>query len=284
MGNWQGFTRRALLYKAFQHKVQNLAAHQGIGGLVKRFKRAQAQNIPRIDGVGIADQPRDRSHVKLFRAVFDRGARGRARRGINGRAGVFKRVGKGQPLVATGPHLVQCRITAGTGQAVQKVGKPVQPARRHSFSICIAVRAGQHNFGRGNGLLVIMRGQADLAIGQQQTRIFAQFAVQPRIGVGQFGPCAIVEATQNNQIRPLHPRFKRAPDHDGGVGLRRIAHLALIKDGGEKIGVILRRHIRAMRCLGCQIDHRRQCLQPRSFGPKRAGARSGSPARQVFRK
>ena len=69
-------------------------------------------------------------------------------------------------MVAACAHIRQRRVAASFRQAVQQVGQAVEPTRGDGFGIGIAMGAGQHHFLCCNGLLVIMRGQADLTIWQ----------------------------------------------------------------------------------------------------------------------
>ena len=85
-----------------------------------------------------------------------------------------------------------------------------------------------------------MGRQADPAFRQQKPCIETHFPVEPRVGFGRFGPCAVIQSRQNHQIGALNPRLERAPDHDQRVRRVPVSHFALTEDAADQVRVIRR--------------------------------------------
>ena len=125
-----------------------------------------------------------------------------------------------------------------------------------------------------------MRGQPDAPFGQQQPRLVTHHTVQPRIGCGRFGPCAVVHAAQNDQIGPLHPRLERAPDHHAGKRRVAVAYFARCQQSADQVGIVRRRHGPAQRGLVRQGIHDAPCFGTGLFRPQSAAVCAVLPACQ----
>ena len=100
-----------------------------------------------------------------------------------------------------------------------------------------------------------MRRQTNPAFGQQQTRLGAHLAVQPRIGRRCLGPRAIVQTAKDHQIRTLNAGLKRAPDHHVGMGRIAVADLSGRQNRADQVGIVRGVHRAAMRRLCAQLIH-----------------------------
>ena len=261
--------------------MQHHAAQPGVGLGAQRVQRAQPKHMPGVDRIGIAHQPGHFGQRQLPGPLVHRRAGRGARRGIDlGHA--VERGGKVQPAHPLSAHVFQRLGPADRGQAVHQVHQPVQPARRHGLRLGPPDRAGQHHARRGDRLLIVMRRQADLAIRQEQARLFPHRPVQPGVRRRLGGPGSVVQPTQDHQIRPLPPRLQRAPDHDAGMHGFGLAHLMPLQHAMEQRRIIAGRDIAARPSLGLQLGHGLQRLFARLFQPERTRACIGKAPRQAF--
>ena len=152
----QGF-RPALCDEPFQNGMQHRAARQRIRRVPQRIKRAQAQDVLCIDGIGVADQRLDRRDRQLPGTNRQRRAGGRARCRRNRRRWPVDGGRKGQPDSPPRRHLGKGLRPVAVRQAPHQIDQPVDPARGHGLCLGIADGSAQNNLFGSNGLLVIMR-------------------------------------------------------------------------------------------------------------------------------
>lgn len=214
--------------------MEDGATQPRIGRRVQRVERAEAEDLAGVDRVRIADQGLDSGNGEPVRAGGDRRAGRGAGRCGNRRGGRVERGSERQPMGAAGAHRGQRRGAVPLWQAGEQVRQAVQPARGDGFRLGIADGAGQHDLGRGDGLLIVMRGQADLAFGQQKAEIVPHLAVQPGVRRGLRRPDSVVEAAEDDEIGLGRAGLQRAADEDRGVDGFRAADGAALQDGEEQ--------------------------------------------------
>jgi hypothetical protein len=149
---------------------------------------------------------------------------------------------------------------------------PVEPAGRDGLGLGVADGAGEEDLGRRDGLLEVVGRQTDAAFGQEQTRIAAHLAVQPGVGIGQRGPCAFVKPAEDDEVRALHPRLDRAPDHDEGMRRDRVAHLGAVKDALKERRVVAERQVGPVDRLAQELVHHLARLASRRLVPEAAAS------------
>ena len=120
-----------------------------------------------------------------------------------------------------------------------------------------------------------MGGQTDAAFGQEQTRFAPHLAVEPGVGIGKRRPDPFVQPAEDDEVRALHARLDRAPDHDAGMRSDRIADLGPVEDAREQRRIVADGEVGSVDGLAQELLHHLARLAAGGALPEPAG--SGLP-------
>ena len=206
---------------------------------VDGFERRQAQDVLRIDRVGIAQPILDRGDRQLQRPCRAR----RPWRRLRDRRDGFRPVefvGVVDVFLAGGDSRVPAGL-AGDGL------KPVQKARRHRRRAADLGGVAEDHVAGAEQLREVMRGQADAALRQIELEFVTHRPAQPRVDPRRRRPDAFDQPADDDAVVLRQPRFERAVDPQFGVGHFRPPHGPVAERGVEHFGVVVERHHQAAR-------------------------------------
>ena len=178
---------------------------------VDLVERAQAEDMPGVDRIGIAqpqldlrDRQRRRPHMSA--AASAQAARARlagCRRVEHARKRDITRAALQRGLPA---RLARDR------------GEPLHEARRHRRRAAELGRAGEDHLGRAERLREIVRREADAPLRQVEAELVAHRPAEPGIAARLRRPDALDQPAQHQAIDRLQARFERAVDAHPHVG------------------------------------------------------------------
>ncbi len=202
--------------------------------LVDRVDRPQAQDVARIDRVGIADPGLDRGDRELARPGFDRRPwRGRRAGRVLARIVELALPGQGRALFGAAVPQIFLEL-----HRAQHGFEPQQPARRHGGRALDPRGPGQHHLARAEALGEIMRRRADAPLGRGQAEIPPHRPRQPGIAVGAGRPHALVQAAEHHEIGLLQARLEQAPDEQARMAAIGGPHHHAAQERFEQRGII----------------------------------------------
>ncbi len=177
----------------------------GFGLGVDWLEGAQAEDVPRIYRVRIAQPCLDLRHGELARAGGDRRA-GRGRLNGGNHHGRIQ-----QPLPIQQSALC-ARISRRPSAVMQRGAKSQQPSARHRRGSLLASRAGEPHLGCRERLAEIVGRQAYSPLRQGQPEGLQHRPAHPGAGLRLGRPTLLVEAAEDHHVRALQPRFQWTPD------------------------------------------------------------------------
>ena len=205
------------------------AAVARAGRRVDRVERLQAENMARVNRIGIAQPVLDGGDRQAQRPCrefrFRRRALGRFHLGR-----MIERAGELEISVAARERAVPAR--AG------ERGDALHEARGHGRAAGDLGGAAEDDFRGAQALGEIVRGKADAALWRIETEIAAHRAAQPGIVARLGRPGALVEAAQHHPVDGLQARFQRPVDMHAHVVDFRAAHHAVGDCGVEQFGIV----------------------------------------------
>ena len=199
------------------------------GSVSTRIERAQAQNVPRVDRIGIAQPILDLGHRK---ASWPRGAR-RCRSGLRRRSYAFR------PVKLACPGKIVLAALDGPFPAVSSDGgESLDEARWHCRRACDLGGMAQDNFARAEKLCEIVGGESDATLRQIEPERKPHRPAQPSVVVAFRRPRSFDETTEHDAIVLGQARFERTEDLDAQSRLRLTADHAASKRCRKQFDVI----------------------------------------------